>query len=332
MFMIHRRVWVLSVLLLFGLPQEGALASPPWGDGSAGDLTVAVSGILGVTVATDSNFQFRDFTVEPGVTLQVASGTVIRCSRKFLNQGNIVVLQGEHGGTAHGGGRAPAGQGVAHRAPGYGAVGDLNGNTLGGESSRGLSEAEARSLRHVGPSAGGAGGSSGIFGAGGLGGGSFTVLARRGITNFGMIHADPAFPVGLISPGDGGGAGGVILLASRHFVTNLGLITARGANGEDGGAAVGYVAGGGGGGGGGIVHFLSPEIDAGKVNVDGGFGGAASGPSPFFQHSGGGAGGACGGDGGAGGGVPPGTGGSHAGHPGDAGYLLETKVDPALLF
>jgi hypothetical protein len=295
MFMIHRRVWPLSVLLLFGLAQEGALAAPPWGDGSAGDLTVAVSGILGVSVATDSNFQFRNFTVESGVTLQVASGTVIRCSQKFLNLGNIVVLQGEHGGTAHGGGRAPAGQGVAHRAPGYGAVGDLNGNTLGGESSRGL-------------------------------------LARQGITNVGRFHADPAFPVGLISPGDGGGAGGVILLASRRFITNMGLITARGANGEDGGTAVGYVAGGGGGGGGGIVHFLSPENEVGKVNVDGGFGGAASGPSPFFQHSGGGAGGACGGDGGAGGGVPPGTGGSHAGHPGDAGYLLETKVDPGLLF
>jgi hypothetical protein len=242
------------------------------------------------------------------------------------------VRPGDSGANTNGRTHAPPGQGVAHRAPGYGAVGDSNGNTLGGSPGLGLSASEARTLRHIGPSAGGGGGSSGIFGAGGTGGGSVTVLARRGITNLGMMHADPTFPIGLISPGDGGAAGGVILLASERFVSNSGLITARGANGEAGGEIQNYLAGGGGGGGGGIVHFISPDIDAGKVSVKGGSGGSGTAPSQFQVRAGGGGGGACGGDGGSGGAVQAGSTGAFPGMPGHDGHVIETKVDPTSLF
>jgi hypothetical protein len=303
-----------------------------YGDGSAGHLTVSSTGTLGVDVAADSNFQFRNFTVAPGVTLTVASGTVIRCKGAFTNDGTIVVSPGDHGGIAHGGARAPAGQGVAHRPAGHGAVGDVESNTLGGEAAPGLEAPEARSLRHVGPSAGGGGGSSGIFGAGGRGGGSLTVLAAKGVTNAGAIHADAEYAPGLISPGDGGGAGGVILLASRTFVTNQGTISARGSDGEDGSLAPGPVHAGGGGGGGGIVHFLGPNVAAGQVDVSGGLGGSGTAESPASLRSGGGAGGACGGDGGQGGSVAPGASPGGAGQLGDPGHVLQTLADPTSSF
>src|SRR5262245_58211752 len=49
-----------------------------YGDGSAGDRIFSADSILAV-----GNLQFHDFTVNPGVTLHIHSGTVIRCTGTF---------------------------------------------------------------------------------------------------------------------------------------------------------------------------------------------------------------------------------------------------------
>lgn len=54
------------------------------------------------TPPPNNNFQFTDFSVAAGVTLTVPSGTVIRCTGTFTNNGTIVVNTGAPGGSADG--------------------------------------------------------------------------------------------------------------------------------------------------------------------------------------------------------------------------------------
>ncbi len=69
-----------------------------YGDGSAGSRTVsnleawAGSGVIAL------NLQFQNFTVNPGATLTVPSGTVIRVAGVFQNNGTIRVLPWGGGG------------------------------------------------------------------------------------------------------------------------------------------------------------------------------------------------------------------------------------------
>src|SRR6185436_15592993 len=61
-----------------------------FGDGSAGAKTVAADEVwTGLTAPT--NPQFTDVTINAGTTLTVQSGTVIRCTGTFTNNGMIVV-------------------------------------------------------------------------------------------------------------------------------------------------------------------------------------------------------------------------------------------------
>jgi hypothetical protein len=284
------------------------------------------------------DLQFTDLTVAAGQTLTVPSGTVIRCTGTFRNDGTITVLVGAAGGkltdqplnTAKLQLRgAPANPGVS---TGAAMSPDACDNTVfcsGGSGGIGLSMARAKMLVRPGLFGGGGGAGAHRSGEGGRGGGSLVVLARTAIVNAatGIINANGQV---VDSDSNGGGAGGVVILASPGSVTNAGAINAVGGAGEDADADEGAS----GGGGGGIVHFLAPTVGgAGTVDVSGGAAGSTATQVTGALRSGGAGGGACGGNGGAGGNVPSGaTVSSLAAGTGGTGYALTSLVDPTALF
>jgi len=296
-----------------------------YGDGSAGARTVAADETL-----ADVNLQYTDFAVAPGVTLTVPSGTVIRCSGAFTNEGTIVVEPGARGARR----ASRSGEidstlqephpGVSPAAAASGEFGPTGIFYFGGFAGAGLDETVARQLLRPG-SFGGGGGGTGTF-SGGDGGGSFTVLADGDLMNQGMVQADGTGG----STGGGGGGGGVVVLASRQTVTNAGSVMARGGNGGPSGSA--YAPGGGGGGG--IVHLIAPAVDdSGSQDAAGGAAGTIDGaPLAGILRFGGGGGGGGGGDGGSGGSVSSsGTMVLEAG-AGIPGHMFGSAVDPTALF
>ncbi len=324
-------------------------AGPPGLAGEDGQLRIYGDGWAEVnTVSTNedwrdaeelpANLQFTDFTVDPGVTLDVPSGLVIRCIGTFTNNGTIIVSTAAAGGLrAASGGRTrvdasvrPAHPGIAKSPAGAGEMGDDTYERKGGLGGLHLTEAEARLVLAPGIAGGGGGGASlGESDGGGGGGGSFTVLAGAGVVNNGTIIADgESVSIG----GGGGGAGGVVILASVYSVTNgaAGDIRAEGGAGGDSDTNEGA----GGGGGGGIVHLLAPSVkNDGAISVAGGSAGNAGnfGSVTALPRAGGGGGGGCGGSGGNGGGVTDDDD-PAAASAGGSGFSLQTLVDPTALF
>jgi hypothetical protein len=297
-----------------------------YGDGSANAREISTD-----TTLNDSNLMYTDFTVNPGVTLTVASGTVIRCTGQFINQGTIAVSPGAFGGlyalfpgNSPPYGVSPAHPGISIRAAGLGAYGNSNVVQSGGYGGVGLTEVEARALRYPGTNAGGAGGGSSSVG--GRGGGSLTVLCQNGITNQGTIEAD-----GRAAEAGGGGGGGVIILASATSVTS-GAGSAISANGASGAAAT-TSTGGGGAGGGGIIHLMAPTVTTAgaTISVGGGTGADASESVTSSPRFAGGGGGASGGNGSAGA-TMIGASTSQVTQGGSAGHSLISLLDPTSLF
>jgi hypothetical protein len=295
-----------------------------YGDGSAGARVVASDETF-----DDANRQYTNFTVASGVTLTIPSGTVIRCTGTFTNDGTIVVATGSVGGAEAvrdatiDSTYQPPGEGVAPGAAARGELGPAGSFYFGGFGGTGLTAAQARSILQPGVRAGG-GGSCGVF-SGSKGGGGLTVLAAGAIVNNGTLRADGDGPGAF---GSGGGAGGVVVLASRQRLENRGVIGADGGAGGPNGTSDGP----GGGGGGGIVHMLAPVIDdTGSVSVQGGAAGNLSGTKATGLRAGGGAGGSCGGAGGSGGSVGSNDTALAAGS-GGAGHFLKTLADPTALF
>ena len=250
------------------------VAGPPGPPGADGQLRIYGNGSSGARTVTadetleDANLQYTDFTVSAGATLTVPSGTVVRCTGAFTNEGTIVVSMGAAGAgvnidsTASEHAYGPPGQGLASAVAGRGEYGPAGTFCAGGRPAGGLTEAEARRVLQPGFNAGG-GGACGTLG-GAAGGGGFTVLAAGPVVNRGTLRADGA----AITPaGSGGGAGGVVVLASRERVENRGTIGADGGAGGPNGTTDGP----GGGGGGGIVHVLAPVIsDTGTTSAGAG--------------------------------------------------------------
>ncbi len=305
-----------------------------YGDGSAGELHISgnTNASLFGTVAQDFNLQFTDVVIDSGGLLSIPSGTVIRCSGRFINHGSIVVVEVV---TSGGAGFYDIRPGAAFGPPSVGFSGDLAGqgeignNTLsrrGGRSASGLFPNEARLILNPGP-VGGGGGAGSLFGIGGDGGGTLVVLAAEGveITATGQIVADGTAG----TTGGGGGGGGVIVLASPASITSDGLLSAAGGNGGQSGSADG----GGGGGGGGLIHLLSPVVAVSTTpNVKGGSGTDFSiNTITNAVRAGGGGGGASAGNGGAGGDVNSNN--DHAGSAnGATGHHFITLVNPTALF
>lgn len=325
-----------------GMDGPSALAAL-FGDGSSGARNIGVDARF--ETQSDANQLWTDFGVSTGVILRVQSGTVIRCSGMFVNNGTIIVENGAQGGdrssldsTTRADASRPASIGINTLAAGSGEVGDATAVRGGGAGGDGISEFESLVTLRVGIAAGGGGGAA--FSSGAAGGGSFTVFASGPIQNNGVIVADGAAAT---DSGGGGGGGGVIMLVSADSVTNASgaSLLARGGDGgpsdaEDGPARSGLAAGPGGGGGGGLIHLIAPDIEhLGSASV---LGGSAGSKPPGTNitaplRSGGAGGGGSAGAGGAGGAVPAGASAqvNDAGG-GSAGFFLRTVQNPRFLF
>ncbi|HXJ34509.1 MAG TPA: hypothetical protein VMS22_10810 [Candidatus Eisenbacteria bacterium] len=321
------------------IPFEGAFG-PAGPQGPGGELRIYGNGSAGpLTVETQNafddvtNLQFTDLTIPTTALVFVASGTVIRCTGTFTNNGTLQV-GGAAEGASHfvpnGGSIDPASRG-AH--PGVSPGAAMSGeraqsvSSYAGSGGTALEPRQARRLLAPGLYGGGGGGyGSGQFGSGGTGGGSVTILAAVAAVNNGVIDASGTTQQSFTA---GGGAGGIIIVASRGSVTNNGVLRAEGTAGGDS-----FLDGGaGGGGGGGIVHLLAPTINSvGSVAVAGGAPGATGSPGSVIAsiRYGGGGGGACGGAGGYGGSVNNQS--PIAATGGDPGQMFESLLDPTSLF
>jgi hypothetical protein len=336
-----------------------------YGNGSAGAKTVSADEHLGSALAVHEalNLQYTDFTVDSGKTLTVPSGTVIRCTGTFTNNGTIVVNAGTYGANARGlftnndyeEARAPAHPGISGRGAGDGSWTNLpsgSGDVLGGAGGLGLDSVQAAFLLKPGSFGGGAGAAGGPsvltlsafppvvldVNWGSSGGGSFVVVAKNGIVNKGAISANGSTGFG----GGGGGGGGVVILASQTSVSAAvgSAIEAKGGAGQN---AVGFhiadlsvgdvgAVGAGGGGGGGIVHLIAPTVSSnGTITVTGGAKGSTSGVTAgSAMRFGGGGGGACGGTGGQGGSISA-AGAALEASAGNDGVYFVNQVDPTSL-
>jgi hypothetical protein len=320
-----------------GLPgKDGSLRV--YGDGSDGNCGFGGD-------VNDTNKQCTDIIIPSGSIAKVPSGTILRCTGRFENNGTIIVSPYAQGGlygtpikNGDTGPLQPANPGISRVVAGNGLSGPPSTAIDGGEPGLGLTEAEARTILKPGPLGGGGGGAASLVGgynlAGSQGGGTITILCAGGITNSGSILVNgqnPSTPGG--AGGAGGGAGGIVILASQGNIVNSGHIEAKGSDGLAPFAAVNNA--GGGGGGGGIVHLLAPSVDvvSGTIDVSGGKGwpaGTNAGGGPAYRGSGG-AGGSLGGAGGYGGSwTEQDT--YQDSQDGKPGYSLTTQTDPTGLF
>lgn len=257
-----------------------------YGDGSAGAFT-ATNGTLDV-----SNPQFTNFTVPAGVTLHIPSGTTIRCSGTFTNNGTIIVdpAGGIEGGAilslssfmgeaclfTHGG--------IARQRP----IPNFLGfdSTVGSPVGLAFPAAQLKALTSIGPVGGSTGGpgrdlNNRLVTA--LGGGSLRVIAKGAVANSGAITALGEAGIDGVAldelPAGGGAGGGVIIVASATSITQGGLIDVSGGAGGAGKTSSSII-GPGGGGGGGLIRLMAPSIGgAGENRVNAG----AIGTLPAFD-------------------------------------------------
>jgi len=300
-----------------------------YGDGSSGAKVVASDETL-----SDASAQFTDVTINSGVQLTVPSGTVIRCTGSFVNNGFIRVQTGASGGQAAGTDSstimpayAPPHSGISARAAMSGEVGSSSVNRTGGSGGVGLSLFQAALLRYPGSFAGG-GGAGGFTTTGGKGGGSLVVLCNGPVTNNSVINANGE-DVGL---GSSGGGGGVVILASKTSVASGASSSINAFGGEGGGSST--ATGPGGGGGGGVIHFISPMITSvgATLDVSGGQGGSHDLDVSSSPRAGGPGGGGSGGDGGNGGLLSGGSNIPASAGSGASGHVISTTADPSALF
>lgn len=302
------------------------------GDGSAGNLTISTA--TDWNSAPPANPNFANVTINPGQTLTVPAGTIIRCSGSFTNNGTLAVSIGaQNSGTsfftsasgASAGAMSVAGPGDTPRAAVPGAM-DNNAagrSLLGGTGGVGIPQAVARTAFGGFRIGGGAG--AGPFDSGAGGGGLVKIYCEGSIANAGTINALGA-NAGFAS--FGGGGGGIVILAARTSVGNAGgTINVSGGNG---GSSNGSWGGVGGGGGGGIIIMASPTAPvSGTQVVTGGSPGTAGAVLTTVTRTGGSGGGASGGSGGSGGGTSGDT--PQAGTGGAAGYVITMTLDPAAI-
>ena len=284
--------------------------------------------------------QFTDFTVNSGITLNVSSGTIIRCTGAFTNNGTIIVAPAATPGNAAFSDTSGSSSGfppiVTNIIAGAGCAEGPAGNGLAGTSTTGfLSGApgaaglgpNGKYLQVHSPLGGGGGGGSGI-GFGGQGGGAFEVIAQGAITigPAGSITANG----GSGTTGTGGGAGGLVVLVSGTSITATAANSINTIGGA-GGTASNAISGGGGGGGG-IIHLYAPTISVPNTTTSVLAGAsAASVTITATVHGSGGGGGSLGGAGAPGGNAILNT--ASGVTAGQAGNVFQSLVtDPSSLF
>lgn len=228
-------------------------------------------------VSVDGVINCRNFTLNAGVTLTVATGFLkIVASGTVTINGTINVTAPIGGGAALTGGMSAPSLFPADSGKGFG--GGAGHNNPGGKSY----PFEASQF--------GSGGASGLVSAintaaafgyvnftssrGGNGGGSVVVESAGIISVAGSINCNGengvVGAIGALSSalilvtGGGGGSGGSIALRSlsQTIVTAAGSLSVRGGNGADGRTSnTSYLSVGGGGGGGGRVFLASPSTN-----------------------------------------------------------------------
>ncbi len=216
-----------------------------YGSGQRGSFTT-----LGDATLDPENAQFTSFTVRPGDTLTVPSGTVIRCTGSFTNAGTIVVQPTTKGASAIEqlqSNDSPVQEGYPTTKVNLGGVSPDIAKTIVRPGSRGGGFVHA--------------GVAGIIG----GGGSLTIVASGYILNTGTITAlgaDGAY-IDDSKTWNGGGGGGVVVLASRSSINQAGQVDCSGGKSFADGTL--------GGSGGGLVHFFAPNISSlGSTKADAG--------------------------------------------------------------
>jgi len=309
------------------------------GNGSAGNLDITSN--TDWTSTPPSSTNFANCSIATGAVLTVPSGTHIRCSGTFTNDGTISVSYGVQGSRGSG---YTAAQGfrpgaTPHPGESIGAPVQAleyqdNGSTsprflTGGYGGVGLPMASALQKWHL-FSHGGGGGAAGSSGSDGVqGGGLLKIFSASNLINNGTISSRGENAAG--ATGDGGGGGGIVILASLASIDNTGTIDVRGGNG--GNSTGGTPAEGcGGGGGGGIVGLISPSVTAGSSLVTGGLGGTPAGVITADLRMAGAGGGGSGGDGGDGGFLNnTASVASSNGVSGGNGYVMSITQNPAML-
>lgn len=288
-----------------------------YGDGSACDYTVSSTTDWTQIPPPNNNFMFMNFTVNTGVTLTVASGTIIRVKQNFVNNGSIIVqspLPGESVILPDPSNEAVHNQKLVAAnslmTP-YRYDKTTNVKVYGGTA---YSESILVNLLKPGI----LGGGNGAVGAyhhtstnfvptqAGGGGGTLSIYVRYTFVNNGIISADGSNVVNTAVGGNGGGAGGIIIIASKQNIVNNGSINANGSDGSSGiiisstsSSTSTKYAHAGGGGGGGLIHILSPNANSLiNINVNGGKSGTTTNLGDVDFGGGGGAMGGNGGDGG----------------------------------
>jgi hypothetical protein len=186
--------------------------------GSAGELKIFGNGSAGVRVISsnitldDSNPQYESFTIDAGVTLTVHSGTVIRCTGSFVNNGTLQVLTASRNSPkyAENGGPPTADPSATDSVPG-----GLGGNAI--------DSGVARSLLRPSLLTAGDGNGVGATPGSGFGGGTLVIMAGISVVNSSgaMIIADGESAATLSA---GGGAGGLVILCAKQ---NLAFLVKR---------------------------------------------------------------------------------------------------------
>ncbi len=212
-----------------------------YGDGSAGAFTAPVT----TSTLDITNTQFTNFTVPVGATLNVPSGTTIRCTGTFTNNGTVVV------------GAPPPGSGNALMI--YGAYDRFDVGPIPLPIRRAALDSL---IWH--PFAGAANAADTISGnvSSGVspGGGTLRIVAIGTIQNTGSIQAlggDAQTEV------KGSTGGGLVVLASKIAITQEGTLSCKGGNGAPSVVAAIIDSGGGG-----CIRLLAPSITLGVGAVN----------------------------------------------------------------
>lgn len=306
-----------------------------FGTGSAGAFSA--SGRVSLRgAARGFNYNFTNFTVRQGAELTVPSGTVIRCTGAFENNGTISVTNNASAARRHYSSPTVTHPSERPAAPSYfggisesGAVTSSVDTIAGGASA--LPRTTLSTYKITTPGLVGGGGGGAALETAGAGGGIIFILCKGSVTNNGIIQASgDAASSGDIAGGGGGGAGGIVVIASARQIENTGSIYAYGEQGGDSLQNVNYAVAPGGGGAGGVIELVAPRISAGEgLTVSGGRAGEliTSSVNGAAVKMSGGAGGSLVSRGGAGGSITDGTT-IGAAADGEDGATILIQADP----
>lgn len=289
-------------------------------------LSIAVFGgrsntdvVYAVNSSVDGVINCRNFTVNAGVTLTVATGFLkIVASGTVTINGIINVTAPIGGGAFFAGGVSSPALLLSDSGKGFGGGSGVNGG--GGKAypfeASPFGSGGASGIASIQATTSSLGGNA-LFTSsrGGNGGGALIVEAAGPISVAGAISCNgenaTAGAITSVSisdayvAGGGGGSGGAIALRSltATIVTAAGVLSVRGGNGADARISnVAFLSVGGGGGGGGRVFLASPATNTtgATITLTGGTSGANAGTagSGLNGSPGGGFGGAGGGSGG----------------------------------